>query len=98
MMTNILNSMDVATAAHIVLGLAAGALVGVLHFATLRWSTALYLGRTFALAFGLQLVRLGVVGLLLFLLAHIGAGTQLAGALGLLAVRRPFLRRAGGWS
>lgn len=97
-MINMLDRISVATTAHIVLGLAAGALVGLFHFATLRWSTTLYLDRKFALGLGLQLVRLAVVGLVLFILAHIGAGTLLAGALGLTAVRRPFLHRARGWS
>ncbi|HVZ10003.1 ATP synthase subunit I [Rhodopila sp.] len=97
-MTAILDGIGMATAAHIALGIAAGVLVGLLHFATLRWATALYLGRHFALGLSLQLARLAVLGLVLSLLAHLGASALLAGALGLLAVRRPFLRRAGGWS
>lgn len=96
MMTTILDNISTA-ASHIILGMAAGALLGLLHFATLRWNTALYLGRNFALGLGLQVLRLAAVGLVFFLLARLGASALLAGALGLLAVRRPFLRRAGGW-
>jgi hypothetical protein len=97
MTADIFANIGMTAASHIALGLAAGALLGWLYFAMLRRNTALYLGRSFALGLGMQLLRFAAVGLVFFLLARLGAGALLAGALGLLAVRRVYLRRVGGW-
>ncbi|MFG1201431.1 ATP synthase subunit I [Xanthobacter aminoxidans] len=86
----------VVTAFHIALGLGAGALVGLAHFATLRSNTALYLGKNLTLGLGLHLLRFAVLGVVLFGLAHLGAAALLSGALGLLIMRRAVLSRAGG--
>ncbi|QIB36387.1 hypothetical protein G3A50_20020 [Ancylobacter pratisalsi] len=81
---------------HIAVGLAVGAVVGFIHFATLKRNTDLYLGGGFALAFGLQLLRFAILGAVFYALARLGAGALLAGAIGLLVTRRVFLRRVGG--
>jgi hypothetical protein len=94
-MTNtVFDGIAAVTASHVALGLAAGVLLGFVHFATLRRITWLYLGGNLPLALGLQMLRLALVGLVLLTLAYLGAGALLAGALGLLAVRHLFLRRA----
>jgi F1F0 ATPase subunit 2 len=80
-----------ATALGFVLGFAAG----LVHFATLRQVTALYLGGgALPRALGLQLLRLALLAGVLVLLARLGAGPLLAGALGVLIARAMVLRRA----
>ncbi|MCS0497040.1 hypothetical protein NVS89_18295 [Ancylobacter sp. MQZ15Z-1] len=96
-MTDIATHLPTAqTALLVALGLAVGALLGLVYFATLRWNTGLYLGRSFALALGLQLFRFAVLGGAFYALARLGAGPLLAAAIGLLVTRRFYLRRAGG--
>lgn len=88
------DSQTVTTALHIALGLGAGAVLGVVHFGTLKWNTELYLGRSTALGPGLQILRFAVLVAVFFALAKLGAGALLSGALGLLVIRRLFLSRA----
>lgn len=73
-------------------GLAAGALLGLLFFGSLRWNARLYGGRVL-LALGAQLARFGVLAVALTLLARWGAAPLLAAALGLMLARRVVLRR-----
>jgi len=80
----------------VAIGLATGAVLGLVHFATLRWTTDLYLGKGIAYGFGLQILRFAVLGLVLFALARLGAAALLSGALGLLVMRRIVLKRVGG--
>lgn len=80
----------------IFLSSAAGILLGVVHFGSLRWITRLYVGGRPWQAFGLQVFRFAVLLATLAALARFGASSLLAGALGLLAIRRPILRRFGG--
>jgi F1F0 ATPase subunit 2 len=84
-----------AAALHILLGFAVGAPLGLVHFATLRWNTGLYLGKGPALGLGLQVLRLAVLGTVFFLLARLGAVMLLSATLGLLAARHLLLRRTG---
>lgn len=85
-----------ATLAAIAIGLGAGALLGLVHFTTLRWTTDLYLGRGFAYGLGLQILRFTVLGLVFLGLAQLGAAALLSGALGLLVMRRVVVKRLGG--
>lgn len=75
----------------------AGLVLGLIHFATLRRVTALYLSADNALrALALQLVRLAVLAGGLVALALAGALPLLAGSLGLFAARTIVLRRTRG--
>jgi F1F0 ATPase subunit 2 len=80
---------------HALLGLAAGAALGLAHFASLAWNTRLYVSGGAARAFAVQLLRLAVLAAALAGLARLGAPPLLAGALGLLLARRLVLRRLG---
>ncbi len=73
--------------------LAAGFVAGTLHFALLRWNTALYAGagRVWAAAV-MQLLRLSVTAGLLALVARQGALPLLLAALGLV-IARPLVIR-----
>ncbi len=76
------------------LALVLGFGVGVVHFASLRRVTALYLeGGPLARTIALQLGRLVLLGGLLVGLAMAGALPLLAGALGVLLARQAVLRR-----
>ncbi|MBW6400682.1 hypothetical protein KPL78_22675 [Roseomonas sp. HJA6] len=88
--------MTAGTLFAVAIGLATGAVLGLVHFATLRWTTDLYLGKGIAYGFGLQILRFAVLGLVLFALARLGAAALLSGALGLLVMRRIVLKRVGG--
>ncbi|WP_434289586.1 N-ATPase subunit AtpR [Celeribacter sp. SCSIO 80788] len=80
---------------YILLGLLLGFGVGLLHFASLRRVTAMYLsGSSTARAIILQLGRLVLVAALLVFLALKGALPLLAGAGGLLLARIVILRRS----
>lgn len=79
------------------LGLAAGTLLGLAHFGSLRRNARLYAGGgTVAGALLLQLGRFALLAGGLTLLARLGALPLLSGALGLLVARSAILRRAGG--
>ncbi|MGE0224824.1 MAG: ATP synthase subunit I [Acetobacteraceae bacterium] len=81
---------------HALFGLLAGSLIGFVHFGSLWWNTRLF-GRGDALpALGLQVLRLGLLALVLFGLTKAGAVPLLTGTLGLLMARRVLLRRLGG--
>jgi hypothetical protein len=73
--------------------LAVGAFAGTLHFALLRWNTALYAraGRIAAAA-ALQVLRLGALAGLLVIVARQGALPLLLAALGLLIARSFVIR------
>lgn len=74
--------------------LAAGLLAGLGHLALLRRNVALLLQpRGLAPAVLLQLLRFGLLGLVLLVLARHGAVALLAGALGVVAARHVVLRR-----
>lgn len=75
------------------IGLVAGFLIGLLHFATLRWTLHLFSGGSLAEAFLLQFLRLGLLGGALYLLAVLGAMALLSGMLAILLARSVILRR-----
>jgi hypothetical protein len=83
-----------ATLAFIALGLALGFAAGLVHFATLRRVTDLYLtGGSPTRALVLQLVRLAGLAAILVLFAGLGAAPLLAAALGVFLARGAVLRR-----
>jgi F1F0 ATPase subunit 2 len=93
-MTALAGTLHLAPAAGVVLGLAVGAILGLIHFGSLRWNTRLYLaGGSIALAFALQLARFAILAGAFILLARLGALPLLSGALGLLAARSYVVRR-----
>lgn len=81
---------------QILLGLAVGGALGVLHFGSLRWVAQRYAEGGAAGAVLVQLLRFAVLGLVLFGLAKVGAAALLAGAVGLLIARYVVVRRLGG--
>lgn len=83
--------------ASAVIGFALGLALGLIHFATLKTVTSLYLsGTATGRAIGLQLGRLAVLAATLNVLALSGAAALLGGALGVLAGRAIVLRRTKG--
>jgi F1F0 ATPase subunit 2 len=74
--------------------LAAGALIGVFHFMTLRWNVQMFaVGGSLVLASLSQLVRFALVACLLVVIARqFGALPLLAAAAGILAARSVVLR------
>lgn len=75
------------------IGFFAGLLLGLLHFATLRWTLHFFTGGSLPKALLLQLARLGLLGFALHLLATLGATALLSGMLGVLLARSVILRR-----
>ncbi len=89
---------DVAFAARATGGFAAGVVLGLAHFISLRRNASLFATGGAARAFGMQALRFGVLIAGLGGLAYFGATALLCGALGLLLARAVVLRRhrAGG--
>ncbi|MBS0316464.1 MAG: hypothetical protein JSR49_05005 [Proteobacteria bacterium] len=85
-----------ALVASLAAGLAAGFVLGVAHFAMLTRNLRLFAAGRLAVAFGLQFMRLAVtVACFAGLAWRFGAGTALAGLVGLLLARTWLLRRTG---
>jgi F1F0 ATPase subunit 2 len=82
-------------ARRLLLGLAAGLLLGFIHFGSLWWNAQVYAGGGWAQALGLQLLRFCLLLAVLGALAWLGATFLLAGALGLLLARGLMLRFLG---
>lgn len=77
--------------------LAIGLVAGALHVALLRRNAAMYLRPGgIAPAVALQVLRLGLLAVVLMLLARQGAAALLAGALGVVAARWIIVRRLAG--
>lgn len=71
-----------------------GTLLGLLHFASLRWSVRCLLSGQALFSLGLQFLRFALTGGALALLARLfGAMPLLAGTLGLMVVRTGLLLR-----
>ena len=71
---------------------AAGALLGVLHFTSLRWNVRCLVSGRAVLSLVVQLARLVLTGAALVLTVRLfGAGALLAASLGLLAARSAVL-------
>ena len=88
-MTALTSSLAVNAALGFVVGLA----VGFAHFATLAWNARLFVAGSMAMAIGIQMVRIGLVALVLILLARHNFVSFVAGALALLAARAIVLSR-----
>ena len=84
-----------ALALQIVIGLLAGFLAGVLHFASLWWNARLFTTGAAGKAIALQLGRIAVAVGVLILLARLGFAALLCGALSFLVARPLMVWRFG---
>ncbi|WP_210248570.1 ATP synthase subunit I [Rhizobium sp. RU35A] len=75
------------------IGFAAGLALGLLHFLTLKRNTEFFAQGRFGRAFLLQLVRFGLLIVVMVVMAKIGAVALLAGLSGLLLSRALILKR-----
>jgi F1F0 ATPase subunit 2 len=82
-------------ALQVAIGLVAGFVVGVPYFASLWWSTRLFVTGSAGRAVALQLGRVGVALTALTLLARLSFIALLCGVLGLLLARSVLLSRFG---
>lgn len=82
--------MTVGLAAEIAIGLIAGFLTGVLHFASLWWNARLFTSGSVGKAIALQLGRIAVAVGVLILLARLGFTALVCGGVAFL-VARPLL-------
>lgn len=82
----------VSQALHAFLGLFAGTLLGLFHFASLRANVRLYVEGGAVRAVGIQILRFGLLVAVLAVLAKLGAVALLAGAAGLFIARGFVLR------
>jgi F1F0 ATPase subunit 2 len=78
--------------AQVPAGLMAGFASGVAHFSTLHRNVRLLASGSVAKALSMQLARLGLLLMVLFVLAKLGPWTLLCGALGVLIARSAVLR------
>jgi F1F0 ATPase subunit 2 len=81
-------------AAQVPTGLIAGFAAGLVHFATLHRNVRLLAFGSASKALAMQLSRLGLMLVVLFVLAKLGPWALLCGALGVLVARSVVLRRA----
>ena len=95
MITHLANDPFLPDLAVLAFGLVAGALTGIVHFASLGWNMRLFFTGSALGAAGVQIARLAFVGIMFFGLAKIGAGALIAGLAGLLAARHGVLRYLG---
>lgn len=77
----------------VLLGLAGGALAGLVHFGSLSWNARLYASASLSAAIGVQLVRFALLIAILAGAARLGAPALLSGALAILAMRSVVIRR-----
>ncbi|SAK99105.1 N-ATPase, AtpR subunit [Caballeronia arationis] len=82
-----------APAAQIPVGLIAGFVAGLIHFTTLHRNVELLAFGSPGKALAMQCARLGLLLVILFVLAKLGAWALLCGAAGLLVARSVKLRR-----
>lgn len=73
-------------------GLCVGLALGFIHFRSLYRVSADYLGGRAVRAIALQLARLAILGVVLFLLVKVGALCLLGGAGGMMLARRLVMR------
>mgnify|MGYP001195892948 CR=1 FL=1 len=91
-----MTSASLGPALEILIGLAVGGVLGVVHFGSLLWVARRFADGGAALALTVQLARFAVLGGVLFGLSKMGAPALLAGAVGLLVARYVVVRRLGG--
>ena len=75
-----------------------GGVIGLAYFASLLASARWYVRNAFGIAITVHLVRFGMLALVLFGLAHIGAAALLSGLAGIMLARRVMIRSPGGAS
>ncbi|MFT4065942.1 ATP synthase subunit I [Paraburkholderia sp.] len=78
---------------QIAIGLLAGVLAGLIHFAGLHWNVRLLTAGRPGRALALQLARLGALAAVFVGLARLGPWALLCGAAGLLLARQVVLQR-----
>lgn len=88
-------SAGLALARAALLGFMVGTLLGAAHFSSLWWNVRLFAKGGAARAFGVQLLRFGLLIIVLVALARTGATALLAGMLGAGAARSLIVRRLG---
>ena len=93
MTSSILAHWDVPAPYAILIGIAAGAVIGFIHFASLKWNTRFYIAGGFAKAAALQFVRFAVLVAGFALVAKLGWAALLAATAALTVVRMVILRR-----
>jgi F1F0 ATPase subunit 2 len=76
-------------------GIAAGILLGLIHFGSLWWNVRLLASGGALRALAIQVLRFALLTAALLGLAKLGAAALLAGGLGLLLARGLLLRRLG---
>ena len=76
-------------------GFGVGVVLGLIHFGSLWWNTRAFLSGSASRAFAIQLLRFGLLIIVLAGLAKLGALPLLTGALGLFLARGLMLRRLG---
>jgi hypothetical protein len=84
---------DLTTAAQIGVALPLGLLCGAAYFMSLHWAVRLIGVGGYAKALAIQCVRFGLLAVVFFALAKVGAVALLSGALGLLLARQLVLHR-----
>jgi F1F0 ATPase subunit 2 len=82
-----------SVAAQVPTGLFAGVVAGLFHFSTLHRNVRLLASGSASKALAMQLARLGLLLVILFVLAKLGPWTLLCGALGVFVARSMVLRR-----
>jgi F1F0 ATPase subunit 2 len=82
-------------AVQVVIGLATGFLIGVLHFGSLSWNARLFTTGAAGKAIALQMGRIAVAVAVLTLLARLGFAALLCGGLAFLVARPLLLWRFG---
>ena len=87
--------MEVGLAGQVVIGLIAGFLAGVLHFASLWWNARLFTTGAASKAIALQVGRIAMTVGVLTSLARLGFVPLLSGVLGFLLARPLLVWRLG---
>jgi len=82
-------------AVQVVIGLFAGFLIGVLHFASLWWNARLFTTGSAGKAILVQMGRIAVAVAMLTLLARLGFAALLSGGLAFLVTRPLMVWRFG---
>jgi len=87
--------MTASLAGQIAIGLIAGFLTGLLHFASLWWNARLFTAGAAGMAIALQLARIAVAVGVLTLLARLGFATLVSGGIAFLVARPLLIWRFG---
>ena len=91
-----MRDMQLSVAGAAAIGLVAGFVAGVGHFALLSWNAQLFVDGAAGKAVALQFARVALATLVLILLARLSLYALLAGALGFLLARALTVSRFGG--